>query len=200
MNVRRSCRDLALRVTRAAADALGYDVLRRDMNSPLPLRDALGPDLWSRRASLTGLELDQAADLRFLETKLAPYFDELSPRDAPAFPGDFELWNGYYQSVDVEVLYAMIRRLEPKRVPSPRSRTRPGSASPKRGSASHGDKSARVSRDTSRLLTREGCHPRLAWSRAAKEGASLSRRTTGVRRPSSGGSRRQSIACVRTMT
>ena len=47
---------------------------------------------------MTGVELDQAADLRFLETKLAPYFDELSPRDAPAFPGDFELWNGYYQS------------------------------------------------------------------------------------------------------
>ena len=95
MNVRRSGRNLALRVTRAAAAALGHDLLRRDMYSPLPQRDALGADLWSRRASLTGLELDETAHLRFLETELAPYFDELSPLDAPAFPGDFELWNGY---------------------------------------------------------------------------------------------------------
>jgi predicted O-methyltransferase YrrM len=116
VNVLRSSRNLALRVTRAAADALGHDLLRQDMNSPLPHRDALGPDLWSRRASLTGLELGEAANLRFLEKELAPYFDELSPPDDPTFPGDFALWNSYYQSVDVEVLYAMIRRLEPKRV------------------------------------------------------------------------------------
>lgn len=116
MNLRRAGRGLALRITRAAAHALGHDLVRRNIYSPLPRADALGADLWSRRASLVGLELDVCADLRFLEEDLAPYMSELSPPGEPAFPGDFELWNGYYQSVDVEVLYAMIRHLKPRRV------------------------------------------------------------------------------------
>lgn len=116
MNVRRAGRNVALRVTRAAGRALGHDLVRRNMYSPLPRADALGADLWSRRASLVGLELNVSAHLRFLEEELAPYVHELSPLEEPGFPGDFELWNGYYQSVDVEVLYAMIRHLKPRRV------------------------------------------------------------------------------------
>lgn len=106
----------ALAATRAAARILKHDLVRSNPYSPLP---DVPPDdaLWTKPAvSLAGVRLDAAAHLRFLETTLAPYLAEFDPRADGSVGGRFHLWNGYYQSVDAEVLYAMVRYLKPQRV------------------------------------------------------------------------------------
>ncbi len=105
----------ALAATRAAARALDHQLVRTDVYSPVPDLPA-DEALWTKPAvSLIGVGLDVEAHLRFLETTLAPYLAELDRPDSP-LGARFPLWNGYYQSVDVEVLYAMVRHLKPRRV------------------------------------------------------------------------------------
>jgi len=106
----------ALAATRAAARMLKHDLVSSNVYSPLP--DVPEDDaLWTKPAvSLAGVRLDAAAHLHFLETTLAPYLAEFDPRADGSVDGRFHLWNGYYQSVDAEVLYAMVRHLKPQRV------------------------------------------------------------------------------------
>ena len=59
------------------------------------------------------------AQLAFLEDAAARFGDELAAlprRQADAGPGGYFVDNGAFESVDAEVLYAMIRGAKPKRV------------------------------------------------------------------------------------
>jgi hypothetical protein len=105
----------ALAAVRAAARLLKHDLVHSDFYSPLP-DIPTDEALWTRPVvSLAGVPLDTTAQLRFLEATLAPYLAEFDRPDGP-LGGRFRMWNGYYQSVDAEVLYAMIRHLKPRRV------------------------------------------------------------------------------------
>jgi methyltransferase family protein len=108
-------RALLAAVSRGAR-ALGYDLVRRDVYSPVPEVPTGDADVWAQPMSLAGVDLDTAASFGLLETELAPYLEEFKPPADQDVGGGFYLWNGYYQSVDAEVLYAMIRRLKPRRV------------------------------------------------------------------------------------
>lgn len=105
----------AISTIRRAARALEMEVIANNTYSPIPLVPRSG-EVWSRRASLVGIELDLAAQLEFLDSALSRYFTEFAPPHDRASDGEFYLWNGYYQGVDAEVLYAMIRHLKPGRV------------------------------------------------------------------------------------
>jgi predicted O-methyltransferase YrrM len=73
--------------------------------------------IWSRRSKLTGIELDLDTQLAFLDTQLTPYIAEFSPPEEPTGrDGDFYLRNLWYEDVDAEVLYAMVRHCRPKRI------------------------------------------------------------------------------------
>ena len=98
-----------------AARAVGVEIVPHDTYSPIPLVPR-GDEPWSRRASLVGIELDLAAQLEFLDSALSRYFAEFVPVPDKAADGEFYLWNEYYQGVDAEILYAMIRHLKPRRV------------------------------------------------------------------------------------
>jgi hypothetical protein len=106
-----------LRALRRVARGYGYDLVRRDFYSPVPRVPPADHPVWAPSA-LPGVTLDTATHLRFLETELGRYLPEFGPpaHPDPARPGGFHLWNGYYQAVDADVLYAMIRHLKPRRV------------------------------------------------------------------------------------
>jgi hypothetical protein len=106
----------ALAATRAAAQRLKHDLVPSNVYSPLPDVPADGAFWLKPAVSLAGVRLDTAAQLHFLETTLAPYLAEFDRLVDGTVGGGFQLWNGYYQSVDAEVLYAMVRHLKPKRV------------------------------------------------------------------------------------
>lgn len=107
----------ATTLLRAAADALGYDVVRRTCHSPIPAPpDTAFPD-GQPCTELAGIEIDTAAQLAWLERELAPYFTEVDPALAPLVErGRFVHRNGYFQGLDAAVLFAILRHLKPKRV------------------------------------------------------------------------------------
>ncbi|MDQ5820548.1 MAG: class I SAM-dependent methyltransferase [Actinomycetota bacterium] len=111
------------RVARAAAAVLkrvararGYDLVPRDIYSPIPDVPPEHDPLWESPASLVGVEFDLDEQLRLLETELRPYLAEFSPPATAAAEDAFYVWNGYYQAVDADVLYAMVRHLKPRRI------------------------------------------------------------------------------------
>jgi hypothetical protein len=94
-----------------------YDIVPHNYYSPIPDLGQLPPDVWDRRAPLGGVDLGVDAAIDLIEGELAPYVAELEvPAAGPAAPGEFFLANENYESVDAELLYAMVRSQRPKRV------------------------------------------------------------------------------------
>lgn len=102
---------------RSAVNRLGYDLIRRHYYSPIPNLDRLPSDVWDTESALEGARWDIPGSLEFVREELAPYLTEYNqPRDPTDDPRIFYLDNGFYESVDAELLYAMVRRFEPPRV------------------------------------------------------------------------------------
>jgi len=105
------------RALRPAAGFVGFDLLERHFYSPIPDVKHLPRRLWERPADLRALKFDVAEQMDFLERELASYLPEFDPPHLPTGrSGEFYLHNGYYGSVDAEVLYAMVRRWKPRRI------------------------------------------------------------------------------------
>lgn len=105
------------RAVRGVAGRFGYDLIRRHYYSPIPDLDALPPDVWTRRSELMGVDFDVPASLEFVREELGGHVAEYRPpRQPTGDPRDFFLDNGLYESVDAELLYAMVRRFAPPRV------------------------------------------------------------------------------------
>ena len=93
------------------------DVVRHDYYSPVPDLSRLPPDIWDRRSDLGGVDLRVPDAMTFIEAELAPLIAELDiPRDPRDQPGAFFLRNDNFESVDAELLYAMVRWAHPTRV------------------------------------------------------------------------------------
>jgi hypothetical protein len=128
-------------VARRALTPLGYQLTRRHFYSPIPIVEELPERLWDGPSELPGVDLRVEDALAFLEGPLRPHLDEFRPPLQPAVPGrsawpvapsesftapggssppkdpgQFWLQNSSYESVDAEILYAMVRHLAPARV------------------------------------------------------------------------------------
>jgi len=98
-------------------DAIGYELVRKHYYSPIPDLRALNRDVFTRKSALAGVSIDPADGLAFLQRELAPFLNEYRPPVvASSDPRRYYLDNGFYGTVDAEVLYAMVRRFRPNRV------------------------------------------------------------------------------------
>lgn len=94
-----------------------YDIVPRNYYSPIPDLEKLPEDIWERRGALGGVDLQVDRAMALVETELAPFVAELEvPAAGPASPGEFFLRNENYESVDAELLYALLRARKPRRV------------------------------------------------------------------------------------
>lgn len=104
-------------LARKTADRAGYHLVPKHYGVPIPDLSGLPDEVWDEKGPCRGIELDPSEHLRFLETRLAPYFPEFDP---PLYPGadsaQLSIYNGWYQTVESEVLYGFVRHLEPKRI------------------------------------------------------------------------------------
>jgi Methyltransferase domain len=98
------------RLTRRLAEAAGWQVLERRFYSPVPDLPSLPDDAFERRSPLAGLELDLDAQAD-LARQLGSYMREFG-----AGPAGYEPRNGYYETGDAEIAYAMVRHLRPERI------------------------------------------------------------------------------------
>jgi hypothetical protein len=91
-----------------------YRLVRRSPYSPVPDPADLTPDLWERPRSLHWIHWDLDAQIEWAERELAPYVAEFAePADVA---DDFRFENSYYEQVDAELAYAIVRHLRPRRV------------------------------------------------------------------------------------
>ena len=94
-----------------------FDAVPRNYYSPIPNLSLLPGDIWQRRSDLCGVKLDPGAGIELLERELAPFIAELEIQEEdPGRPGIFFLRNAAFESVDAELLYAMIRSARPRQV------------------------------------------------------------------------------------
>jgi methyltransferase family protein len=93
------------------------DLVPRGVYSPVPKADEIPPALLEKPSELRGIQWDLDAQLRFAETRLAPYIHELDvPIHDPGEPGRFFIDNRLYEAVDAHFAYAMVRLLRPRRI------------------------------------------------------------------------------------
>ena len=77
-------------------------------SSPAFTADEVPDAVWQRRSDLPGIAFDLESQVRLLE--------ELAPLGAELAATGYEFANRFYEHVDAEVAYAMVRRLRPARV------------------------------------------------------------------------------------
>lgn len=113
----RPLRRLAARAGLHVGSRRRHHLVPRHFYTPIPDVDALPDGVWARQSALAGISFDLAEQLAFAEQRLAAHARALrAPAAAPAEPGGFFLNNGSYQGYDAELLYAMVRDREPRRV------------------------------------------------------------------------------------
>lgn len=110
-------RDVTLAALRRYARSVGYDLVRRGYYSALPEPSELPADIWERRSALCGIAFDTDAQIRFVMDNLASFLLEFDAHfDTRTAVGKFYSGNYAYDSVDADLLYAMVRFLRPRRV------------------------------------------------------------------------------------
>ncbi|HZB50877.1 MAG TPA: hypothetical protein VE547_17450, partial [Mycobacteriales bacterium] len=97
----------------------GWHLTANHFYSVIPDTRELPDALWQRESELPGIDMRDEAQLAFLEDAVTRFGDELAAlprRQADAPDGGYFVDNGAFESVDAEVLYAMIRGAKPARV------------------------------------------------------------------------------------
>lgn len=105
-------------LARRAVSRLGFELIFSSYDSPVPDLRALEPAFFERPDPMRGIDFDAGRQMEFVERELAGFCREFRPAHSPeeAGPGRFYLSNGTYESVDAELLYAMVRRFQPQRM------------------------------------------------------------------------------------
>jgi predicted O-methyltransferase YrrM len=110
-------RRIVRRAVRPIIERVGFDVVSHSIYSPVPLVEPKEHPVWSEpQTALAGIELDLDAQFAFVERELAPFVPELGAPDHRPAGGGFHLANDWYQAVDAELLYALLRHLQPRRM------------------------------------------------------------------------------------
>jgi predicted O-methyltransferase YrrM len=101
---------------RRAARRLGYHLVRANYYSPVPDLERLPRSLWETPDAMPGVDLRLDESLALMR-ELAPLIAEYQPpRGPPGTSHGYQTANQPFPAVDAEILYAMVRRLEPRRI------------------------------------------------------------------------------------
>ena len=78
----------------------------------------LGNDLWSKHTELVGIDINEEKQLELLSLFASRYKSEYAafPKEESSVPYQYYTNNGYFESVDSEILYCMVRHFKPGRI------------------------------------------------------------------------------------
>lgn len=101
---------------RRAARRAGYHLVRADFYSPVPDIGSLPQDTFTRPDPMPGVDLRLDESVALLH-QLAPYIAEYGPPEhQPGTTHGYHWRNSQFPLLDGEVLYAITRHLEPRRI------------------------------------------------------------------------------------
>lgn len=97
---------------------LGLHVTLKHFHGPVPDTRELGAETWARKSSLVGIDLNLPRQRELLRRFAAKYRSEYDAFaiERTADPTRFFLHNGFYQTVDAELLHCMVREHSPRRI------------------------------------------------------------------------------------
>ena len=96
-------------------ESLGLHITPNHFYQPIPDTRTLTAELFRRRSALAGVAVREEAQLQLL-AQLEKFSGEYNALPREPVAGRFHLNNGFFESVDAEVLYALIRTLKPRRI------------------------------------------------------------------------------------
>jgi predicted O-methyltransferase YrrM len=99
-------------------EARGYHVTPVHFYEPVPDTRELGPNVWASRSDAPGVVLDEQRQIDLLATLAATFrgeYDNFASRGSND-PARYRTHNGGFESVDGEILYSLLRHLQPRRV------------------------------------------------------------------------------------
>jgi hypothetical protein len=96
----------------------GYHILPVHYESPVPSSSELNPTLWQQPSKMVGIDMKDSEQLRLLETLKARFKAEYDAFSRSGSSGDngFHLNNGWFEKVDAEILYSLVRHTRPSRI------------------------------------------------------------------------------------
>src|SRR5262249_35756057 len=97
----------------------GYHVLPVHFYEPIPNLKDLPCDVWQEPDRLIGMRMNDNRQLGLLDLFSARYkneYDAFPVEESGKNPGSYHINNGWFNSVDAEVLYCMIRHQKPKTI------------------------------------------------------------------------------------
>ncbi len=96
---------------------LGFHITPNNYEQPIPDTRTLKDDLWQKQSCL-GIDMNEEGQLNLLSifsSKFKQEYERL-PRSKTQVPYQYHLNNGWFESVDAEILYCMIRHFKPKKI------------------------------------------------------------------------------------
>jgi predicted O-methyltransferase YrrM len=98
-------------------ERFGIHLTTTNYESPLPDTRELSDDVWARQSDAIGLDFDADGQLATLAGFEARYRDEYTQLTEPTSGVDsFYVPNGWFERVDAEILYCMVRERKPRRI------------------------------------------------------------------------------------
>jgi hypothetical protein len=97
---------------------LGFHISLNHYYSPIPDTRTLKDNLWSKSSELIGVDINEKKQLELLSLFMSRFkseYDEF-PKHRTSTLYEYYLNNGFFGSVDCEILYCMIRYFRPRRI------------------------------------------------------------------------------------
>lgn len=97
---------------------LGLQIFPTDFNSPAPVIKELSEALWSGPSAHVGVDLRDEQQLRLLGSLAAKYKAEYDAFPTSPTPdrSQFYLGNGWFEKIDAEMLYSIVREFKPRKI------------------------------------------------------------------------------------
>ena len=111
--------EAALAVMRSAFrmfQRIGLSVSPNHFYWPVPDFRELESRKWPIESDTPGLNLGVDRQLDFLQTVVPQYQAEWASPSAPFFSGGYSYNNGYFEAVDAEIAYCLVRHFKPRRI------------------------------------------------------------------------------------
>jgi hypothetical protein len=99
-------------------ETLGIHITPNYFESPIPDTRCLPVETWSKKSNLTGIDMREREQIKLLEKFVHTYKTDYEhfPRSKNGCSHQYYVDNGFFEAVDGEVLYCMIRHFKPERV------------------------------------------------------------------------------------
>ncbi len=96
---------------------IGFNIVPNHFYYPIPDLNDLDKHDWKALSKLEGVNLNLNKQLDILRNYVPKYINECDfPKQRTSIPYEFFLNNGYFESVDAEILHTMIRHFKPNRI------------------------------------------------------------------------------------